>query len=238
MNSSLTINQNCNLENKGNDEEAAALVTTRLNELASSVKFEPWIDPAHVIPLNPGYVPPVANRDDNTYFSDESSLQKLNPGSSALKELFLDEGEDLCEGVNIDDVTLNFDTGYNLFGCSQTQPRYNCDDANLDCLVMEKNLSVTESNSHVENALEATSSQDCMGFQSSQVTGPASSVMQAMSNTNCMILNQSCSRNIGVGFAPPGPVGSNLSRSLRSVQTSLEKVALLIIKIVVCLQFF
>lgn len=81
-------------------------------------------------------------------------LLQLMPSSSDLKDPGLDEGADLCEGVNIDDVTLNFESSYELFGYSHGHPRYQCDDAALDCLVMEKNLSVTESNSHVENAIE------------------------------------------------------------------------------------
>ncbi|KAM7495189.1 hypothetical protein LguiB_029798 [Lonicera macranthoides] len=215
MSSSLTMNENCSLETRGN-EESVGLVAGRLNELAS-VKFEPWVDPLPVIPPNPSYVPPLVNGDHSMLF-EESNLQKLMPSSSDLKDLGLDEGDDLCEGVNIDDVTLNFESSYELFGYSQGHPRYQCDDAALDCLVMEKNLSVTESNSHVENAIESTSSgqQDCMGFQSSQVTGSAS-VMQAMSGSaSCMLLNPSSNRNIGLSF-PTAQAASNMSLSLSNI---------------------
>lgn len=73
-----------------------------------------------------------------------------------IKDLGFQEGDDLSKGVNFDDVTLSFDCGnYELLGSSQqSHPIYSSEDKELDCLVMEKNSSVSGSNSHVETSLE------------------------------------------------------------------------------------
>lgn len=71
-----------------------------------------------------------------------------------IKDLGLQEGDDLTKGVDFDDVTLNFDCGYEILGSSQqSHPRYSNDNKELDCLVMEKNASVTGSN-NVETSHE------------------------------------------------------------------------------------
>lgn len=71
-----------------------------------------------------------------------------------IKDLGLEEGDDLSEGVDFDDLTLNFDCGYEILGSSQqSHPRYSNEDKELDCLVMEKNSSVTGSN-NVETSHE------------------------------------------------------------------------------------
>ncbi|KAF2285005.1 hypothetical protein GH714_034608 [Hevea brasiliensis] len=67
----------------------------------------------------------------------------------------------------MDYVALNFENGDEIFGCSQGHTRYQPRDVGKDCILMEKNLSVTESNNGpVENAIEVTSSgqQDCITF--------------------------------------------------------------------------
>ncbi|KAK3008101.1 hypothetical protein RJ639_014363 [Escallonia herrerae] len=207
--STLTMNENCVngcLESREN-EASIGLVASKLNELASSVKFQPWIDPSPVIPSNPSYLPPC-NGDQVPFFPEGSNLQK---------DLGLDDGDDLCEGIDIDDISLTFQSDYDIFGCSQGHPRYQSEDAGMDCLVMEKNFSVTESNSHIENALEASSSgqQDCITFQSSQVAGSAN-MMQAISSSSCMLLNPSCNMNIGLGF-PNVQAHSSLSLSLSNI---------------------
>lgn len=75
-------------------------------------------------------------------------------GPPNLKDFGLQDSDGFCEGVDIDDVALIFDSGYEMLGCSEVHSRYNTEDRAISSLVMEKNLSVTESNSHVENAFE------------------------------------------------------------------------------------
>ncbi|KAL3509656.1 hypothetical protein ACH5RR_029057 [Cinchona calisaya] len=212
----LNVNQNCVSscsEPRGN-EGSIGLVANRLNELASCVKSEPWFTPP-VIPSNPNYVTPC-HRDQTPLFSEGSDLPK---GSPNLKDLGLEDGGGLCEGVDIDDVSLIFDGGYEILGCSEVHSRYNnSEDGAMSSLVMEKNLSVTESNSHVENALEASSAgqTECIGFQSSQLGGPANLMQTMNTSSNCMLMNPSCSRNIGLGF-PTGQVHSSISLSLSNI---------------------
>lgn len=72
-----------------------------------------------------------------------------------MNNLGLNEGEVLCDNVDLGDVSLSFEGGYEMFnGIPQPQTRYPSEGGGGDCLVMEKNLSVTESNSHIENTLE------------------------------------------------------------------------------------
>ena len=79
---------------------------------------------------------------------------QLPQGSPNLKDLGLQDGDVLCEGVDVDDVALIFDSGYEIPGNSEVHSRYNSEDGALSSLVMEKNLSVSESNGHVENTFE------------------------------------------------------------------------------------
>ncbi|CAK9142720.1 unnamed protein product [Ilex paraguariensis] len=201
---------NC-LEPRGNE----GLVASRLNELATCVKFEPWISPSSLIPLNQNFLQSY-NRDQPPFFPEGSNLPKQ--GGSNFEDLGVHEGDDLCEGVDLDDVANNLESGYEVFVNSQGHSIYGCEDGRLDCLVLEKNISVTESNSHIETALEATTSgqQDCITFQSPQVAGPAN-VMQALSGSgNCVVLNSSCNRNISLGF-PTGQVPTSMSLSLSNI---------------------
>ncbi|KAL0287053.1 UNVERIFIED_CONTAM: putative zinc finger protein CONSTANS-LIKE 11 [Sesamum calycinum] len=146
---------------------------------------------------------------------------RLNEMASAcadtVKDLGIQESVDLCDNVDIDGIALSFDSGYEMLGNLQNQPRFHCDDGGMSGLLMEKNLSVTESSStHIESALEASSSvqQDCLGFQPAQVAG-STNLMQAAMNAggaNCMLMNP----NIGLGFAS-GQVPSNISLTLSNI---------------------
>lgn len=75
-------------------------------------------------------------------------------GCSDFKDLKLPDGDDLCEDLNIDDVQLNFESDDEIFGCSQGQSRYQFEDVGTNCVLMEKTISVTESDGPIENALE------------------------------------------------------------------------------------
>ncbi|KAI3718439.1 hypothetical protein L6452_19310 [Arctium lappa] len=203
------LNVNENLVGDGNNDGQMGLVASRLNELASSLKFESWItNPSSVIPPHLTYLPPAADKHPNPFFPNGSNLTE---DASNLNNLGLDEGEGLCDNVDLGDVALNFD----MFNCiSQAQTRYPSEDGALNCLVMDKNLSVTESNSHIENTIEATSpgQQDCTTFQSSQVAA-STNVMQAMNGG--MLLNPGCNRSaMNLGFPT---VHNNMSLSLSNI---------------------
>ncbi|KAM3281647.1 zinc finger protein CONSTANS-LIKE 12-like isoform X1 [Capsicum chacoense] len=208
--SSLCINENnSSLESKGNDD---SLVASKLNEFASNYKFESW-----VIPPDPNYM--TSYNKDLAPFSEGSGLPKQD---CPIKDLGLEEGDDLSEGVDFDDVTLNFDCGYEILGSSQqSHPRYSNEDKELDCLVMEKNSSVTGSN-NVETSHEATSSvqQEYMGLQSSQMAAAASStnLLQTMNATaNCVLMNPTCNGSIGALPFLPAPIHPSMSLSLSNI---------------------
>ncbi|CAL5403505.1 unnamed protein product [Camellia sinensis] len=210
----LPINDNCFLspclENTSN-EGSVGLVTSELN----CDKFEPWIGPSTVIPPSPNFLP-LCSKDQTLTFPKGSNLPK---GHSSYKNLEINDGEDLCEGLNMDDVELNFESCDEIFDSSRGQSTYNFDGEGTNCQLMEKNASVTESNGHVESAIEAASStgkQECMAFQSSRVVGSAN-LMQTMSGgLNGMLINPSCNSNINLSF-PTGQVHSSISLSLSNI---------------------
>lgn len=76
-------------------------------------------------------------------------------GSSNIKDLGLHENDDLCGGLDMDDVALNFEND-EIFSCSQGHPEYQVQKA-LDCFEMEENLRATKSEGSVENTLEVFS---------------------------------------------------------------------------------
>lgn len=75
-------------------------------------------------------------------------------GFSNFKDLGIHDGEDLCEAFNLDDIPLNFENGDEMLSNPQGASIYLFKDGGTDCLLMEKNLSVTESNCPIENAIE------------------------------------------------------------------------------------
>ncbi|KAK4354086.1 hypothetical protein RND71_026280 [Anisodus tanguticus] len=191
--SSLSINENnSSLEsNKGNE---GSLVASKFNELASNYNC----------------------------FDITANAIGLDQQDCPIKDLGLQEGDDPSKGVDFDDVTLNFDCGYDILGSSQqSHPRYSNEDEELDCLVIEKNSSITGSN-NVETSHEATSSvqQEYMGLQSSQMAAAASStnLLQTMSATaNCMLMNNPmCDGSIGLPFLP-APIHPSMSLSLSNI---------------------
>lgn len=69
-----------------------------------------------------------------------------------IKDLKLPETDELCDSLDIDDIGLSFESSYEMLG---NQPRYNYEDGGIGSLLMEKNLSITQSNStHFESAFE------------------------------------------------------------------------------------
>ncbi|CAN4096852.1 unnamed protein product [Withania somnifera] len=209
--SSLSINDNNNsLDSKGNED---SLVASKLNELTSIYKLEQW-----VIPPDPNYMNSY-NRDPAP-FSEGCGLSKDCP----IKELGLQEGDDLSKGVDFDDLTLNFDCGYDILGSSQpSHPRYSNEDKELDCLVMEKNSSVTKSNKvETSHDIRATSSaqHEYMGLRSSEMAAAASStnLLQTINVTaNCMLMNSTCNGRIGALPFLPAPIHPSMSLSLSNI---------------------
>ncbi|XP_050205059.1 zinc finger protein CONSTANS-LIKE 12 [Mercurialis annua] len=131
--------------------------------------------------------------------SDELNMPK---GCSEFKDLGIHD-DDLCGGLNIDDVALEFENGDELFGCQNSRFQQISAD---DCILLEKNLSVTESNCPVENAIEVSSSGT---LQSSQVVHPINSGLY---------INRSCNRSMNLGYsAATVQVPSGISISLSNI---------------------
>ncbi|KAI4334082.1 hypothetical protein L6164_018817 [Bauhinia variegata] len=197
----LPKSDNCStkcLEELDNDG-SFGLVTGKFNDI------EPWMGQSPLIPPNPTDMPYC--RDQPLLFPQVLSLPK---GCPNFKDLGIQDGDGLCEGLNIDDVQLNLESSDDIFGCTQGATRLQIEDGGIDCLLMEKNISVTESNVLPENALEASSSvqQECVPFQSSRAGGSAG-VMQAINGSaNGVLMNPSCNGNINLGF-PQGQVPSS-----------------------------
>lgn len=83
-------------------------------------------------------------------------LNKELQDSSNFKDIGIQDGNDICEGLDMDDVPLDVENGDQLFSCSEGPSRYPFEDGELDCLLMDqKNLSVTESNGPLsDNAIQ------------------------------------------------------------------------------------
>ncbi|KAJ8527843.1 hypothetical protein K7X08_015294 [Anisodus acutangulus] len=204
--SSLSVNEN-----------NSSVVASRLNELASCLKFEPWVIPTQAIPFptqaipsNPTYLTSY-NIDQTPFFSEGSNITKQS--CSTVKDLGVHEGDNLAKGVDLDE--LSSDSSYKIFSSlQQSHSSYHSEDKGLDCLVLEKNLSATGSNSHLETPLE----HECIGFQSSQEAADPNSeiLLQTVSaNANFMLMNPGCNRNIALTY-PPAPVHSR-SLSLSNI---------------------
>ncbi|XP_015881102.2 putative zinc finger protein CONSTANS-LIKE 11 [Ziziphus jujuba] len=197
-----------NVEPRNDDVGALGMVTSKLHEPEPCMKFDTWPGPSSVTPPNQNYM--LYCRDQAPFFAEESNHPP--------KDLGIHDGEDLCEAFNMDDVPLNFENDDEILSNSQGLPRCQFEDGGMDCLLMEKNLSVTESNGPIENAIEASSSvkKECVTFQSSCVGG-SSSLMHAMNGgSNCLLVNPTGSRNINLGF-PAGQVHSTMSLSLSNI---------------------
>ncbi|KAG8386995.1 hypothetical protein BUALT_Bualt03G0206500 [Buddleja alternifolia] len=177
---------------------------------SSGLKFGPWdvSPPPPPSQISANYPSPYT-RDQIPLF-----YQGTTPLKGVADNIGLHAGNDnLCDIIDMDDnMGLSFESGYEMFRNLQNQPRYRCNDGGTGGFVIEKNSSVTESNStHVESPLEASPSgkQECTVFQPSQVVG-SSILMQTMNaSANCMLMNSS----IGLGFAS-GQLPSSMSLSL------------------------
>lgn len=129
------------------DVDSPQLLPAKFNDCS---KFDPWIAaPASSFTLNPSYHLPLS-RPQPSFLSDDSNLPK---GCSDLKDVETHENNDICEGLNLGDASLNLETEEELFGCSQGTMKCHFGAGELECFLMGKNLS-TESNGPVENTVE------------------------------------------------------------------------------------
>ncbi|XP_061350611.1 zinc finger protein CONSTANS-LIKE 12-like [Gastrolobium bilobum] len=200
INTTLPENDCCTskcLEQQDNDG-SLGLVSGKLNEIESSVEYEPWMDQSSIIPPNPNY----------------QNLPKLQECPN-FNDLVIHDGD----VFNMDNVEFNFENSAEIFDSSQIATRYSLDNGGMDCQLMENNISVTESNALIESAMEASLSsvqQDSMAFQSSRADS-STIVMQGInSNPNYALMHPSFNENINLGF-PQGQVHSSMSLSLANI---------------------
>lgn len=79
-------------------------------------------------------------------------------GCSDFKDLKLLDVDDLCEGLNMDDIPLNLEASDEIFGWPQGQSRYQIEVVGTSCSTpMEGNVSVSESSGPIENAFKVHS---------------------------------------------------------------------------------
>ncbi|GMI88439.1 B-box domain protein 10, Constans like 12 [Hibiscus trionum] len=208
----LPANDNClaNCLNQTEQEGSFELAGTKLNELDSCSKMKPCVELSSLMSPDANYVP--YRGDGEPLFSGEPSMPN---GYSDLRDCKVPDGDGLCEGLNMDDVQLSFETSDEIFGCYQGQTRYQFEKIGTDCLVMDKTLSVTESNGPIGDMLEASplGQTECPPFPSSQVGGSASMVAAMTDTSNCMLMDPGCNRNINLGY-PVGQIPSNIALPL------------------------
>ncbi|XP_068334362.1 putative zinc finger protein CONSTANS-LIKE 11 [Pyrus communis] len=213
---------NNGLEGRDNNDRSFGVVVTagKLNggsslDQSCGRKFDTWIaSSSTLIPSNPNCTP--HGKDQTPFLPQESSLPK---GCTNFKDLAIQDSNVLCDGLNVDDVPLTFENPDGIF-CPQVPSRYQFEDRldrEMDCLLMEKSLSVTESNGPNENAAQASSSgqQERAAFQSSC---GSDTVMPGMNGSaNCLLMNPTCSRSINLGFPTVQQVHPSMSLTLPSI---------------------
>ncbi|KAH8484182.1 hypothetical protein H0E87_028567 [Populus deltoides] len=210
---SAPINENCiSWLEQGENEGSFGMITGKLNELESCSKLEPWRGPSSIIMPNPTYMP--CSTDQVPLLPEVLNLPKQ--GCSIFKDIELSDGEDLCEGLNMDDIPLDFENSDGIFGCPESHNRYPFEDVGKDCMLMEKHLSVTESNGPIENAIEVFSDSN-FPLKPSSITSIA--IQNISGHANCtMFTNPTCSRNLHLGFpASTGQVHPSMSLSLSNI---------------------
>ncbi|XP_068345575.1 putative zinc finger protein CONSTANS-LIKE 11 [Pyrus communis] len=219
INQDQTCISNNGLEGRDSNERPFGLVVTAGNLNGGSSlnhscgrKFDPWLaSSSTLIPSNPICMP--HGKDQTPFLPQESSLPK---GYNNFKDLAIQDSNVLCDGLNIDDVPMNFENPDGIF-CPRVPSRYQFEDGEMDCLLMEKNIPVTESNGPNENAAQASSSgqRDCVAFRSSC---GSDTVLPGMNGSaNCLLMNPTCSRSINLGFPTTQQVHPSMSLSLSSI---------------------
>ncbi|KAJ4981562.1 hypothetical protein NE237_032399 [Protea cynaroides] len=198
----MPMNENC-ITDSWEPGQPGLMVTSKLIEL------EPYVS---VIPLNVNSVP--CSGDKPKLYPEN---QNLSEDCSPLKDVGICDGGDLCDDFNVDDVGLNFEDSDEIFGCSQSHPNIVFDDVPMDCLFMDKNFSVADSNGPNENVVEASSGQhESVTCQSSCAAGSATVVQAVNSAADKVLQNPDCNKNINLSF-PAGQVHASMSLSFSNL---------------------
>ncbi|XP_028808394.1 zinc finger protein CONSTANS-LIKE 12-like [Neltuma alba] len=190
------------------------LVTGKVNEIEPCVTYDPWMgQSAKIIPPNANFL--SSCRDQQFSFPLDSDLQAK--GYPNLKDLGTASGDDLCGGLNIEDLSLGFENDGEILDYTQEAIRYHLENGEADYLLMEKNISVPESNGLIENALEASSSvQQGLAFQSSRPSESGDVDHSINNNANPIPMNLSCNQNDNLGY-PHGQGHPSISVPLSSI---------------------
>ncbi|XP_048127403.1 zinc finger protein CONSTANS-LIKE 12-like [Rhodamnia argentea] len=199
--SNLLENRDC--------EGSYGMAMSKLNE------FGPWMRPAALSTPNANYT--QLCKDQAPFTAQELNLPKVPLGCSGSKSLGFDGSSDLCQSLGMEDIPRH-GNGDEVLGYQPCQKRFLFEDGDMECLLMEKNLSATESNGPIENAMEASSSaqQDSVSFHSSYMGGSVTGVQSMKGGANCLLMSPGCSRNLNFGY-PAGPVHSSISLSLSNI---------------------
>ncbi|PIA58502.1 hypothetical protein AQUCO_00500443v1 [Aquilegia coerulea] len=177
-----------------------------LNELE-----QPCVGSSSVIPSRASIIP--FNGDQQQVFTKELNLPQ---GFPTLKEFEICEGNDFCEGFNINDVELNIDNRNEMLGCAQSHSNFQFENVGVDSLSIHKNFAAADSYQTNEIAIEALSLEqnDLIPLQSSCVAGISNVVHGVNSALSQVLPNPSCNMNLGF---PIGQVNSSMSVSLSNL---------------------
>ncbi|PNY12977.1 zinc finger protein CONSTANS-like 11-like [Trifolium pratense] len=191
------------------------LANEKLDEEQPCVKYEPWIEKSPILQSNSNCTQYC--KDQAFSFNQDSNQPKLQ-GCLDVKDLVIHEGTSLCEGLNVDDVQLNFENADEIFDCSQSATKFNHEDGGIECLLMDKNIPVTKCSSLIGTAVEASSSvqQDCVIFPSSGAGGSTSAMQAINNNANCALMTPSCNRSMPLGF-PQSQIHSGIPIQLPNI---------------------
>ncbi|KAE8670103.1 zinc finger protein CONSTANS-LIKE 12-like isoform X3 [Hibiscus syriacus] len=177
----LSGNDDC-LANCSNQREQGAsfgLDGTKLNELKSSPKLKPWTEPSCLISTIANCIPYCG--DQEPLFSKASNMLK---GYSELKDCKVPVGDDLFEGLNINDFQLTFATADEIWDCSVGQSGYQFESAETDCILMENTLSITKSDGHIEYTIEFMVDMPfCASYQASSSGYPGGRIPSTMARS-------------------------------------------------------
>lgn len=66
-----------------------------------------------------------------------------------------EDGDDLCRNLNMDGLT-DLGNGNDMLDCETDQAWYQFEDGDVECLLMGKNLSASETSGPIENAIEVS----------------------------------------------------------------------------------
>ncbi|CAN1232311.1 Zinc finger protein CONSTANS-LIKE 12 [Linum perenne] len=156
---------------------------------------------ADVLDQLPGYDPDLIRQQLHQTLSaattELDSCSRFEPLITRFFVIMWDQDcsnlKDICDGLNMDDVQLNFEHGDAIFECLQDHVTNAFEDVEKQCDNIERNVSFTESNGPIEGS--SSGQQECVALQPSQHIASGSS--------NCFYMNPNCNNrtnNINLGF--------------------------------------